>query len=143
VPFADRVVALVMPQRMGVALFTLFSALAIALASVGIYGVATYVASLRTREIGIRIALGATTGAVRRMVLAQGARPIVAGILAGLAMAIYAGRLAEAFLLNVSPMDPLTFVSVPLTIAAIALVASYVPARRASRIEPVQALRDE
>jgi predicted permease len=143
VPFADRVVALVMPQRMGVALFTLFSALALALASVGIYGVATYVASLRTREIGIRIALGATTGAVRRMVLVQGARPIVAGILAGLAMAIYAGRLAEAFLLNVSPMDPLTFVAVPLAIAAIALVASYVPARRASRIEPVQALRDE
>jgi ABC-type antimicrobial peptide transport system permease subunit len=143
VPFADRVAALVMPQRMGVALFTLFSALALALATVGIYGVATYVASLRTREIGIRIALGATTGAVRRMVLVQGARPIVAGILAGLAMAIYAGRLAEAFLLNVSPMDPLTFVAVPLAIAAIALVASYVPARRASRIEPVQALRDE
>jgi putative ABC transport system permease protein len=145
VPFADRVAALVMPQRLGVVLFTLFSALALALAlaTVGIYGVATYVASLRTREIGIRIALGATTGAVRRMVLVQGVRPIVAGILAGLAMAIYASGLAEAFLLNVSPLDPLTFVTVPLTIAAIALFASYLPARRASRIEPMQALRDD
>jgi len=143
VPFADRVATLVMPQRMGVALFTLFSALALTLATVGIYGVATYVASLRTREIGIRIALGATTRAVRRLVLVQGARPIVIAILAGLAMATYASRLAEAFLLNVSPLDPLTFATVPLTIGAIALVASYLPARRASRIEPVQALRDE
>ena len=86
---------LVMPQRMGALLLSLFSALALALATVGIYGVATYVASLRTREIGVRMALGATAQAVRRMILAQGARPVAAGILVGLGLALYASRLAR------------------------------------------------
>jgi putative ABC transport system permease protein len=141
--FDEAIAQLTMPQRMGVTLFTLFSALALALATVGIYGVATYVAALRTREIGVRIALGATRTTVRRLVLRQGARPVIAGILVGLALALWAGRAARAFLVEVSPLDPVTFVTVTVLLGAVALAASYLPARRASRIEPVVALRDE
>ena len=141
--FEGRLQRLVMPQRMGALLLSLFSALALALATVGIYGVATYVASLRTREIGVRMALGATAEGVRRMILAQGARPVAVGILVGLGLAIYASRMARTFLVDVSPFDPLTFVTATGVLTLVALLASYVPARRASRIEPVQALRDE
>ena len=141
--FEERVRDLLMPQRMGVALFTLFSALAVALATIGIYGVASYVAASRTREIGVRVALGATTGAVRRMILLQSIRPVIIGIAAGLALATYSSRAAKAFLMDISPFDPLTFSAVTILLAVIALVASYLPARRASRIEPVVALRTE
>ena len=142
-PFEDRVASLVMPQRMAVTLFTLFSALAVALAAVGIYGVATYVSAMRTREIGVRMALGASRAAVRRLMLMQGAPPIAVGILVGLALALYAARAATTFLVDVDPMDPLTFVSVTVLLASIALAASYIPARRASRIEPISALRED
>jgi putative ABC transport system permease protein len=143
VPFEQRIAGLAMPQRMGVTLFTLFSAIAVALSVVGIYGVATYVATLRTREFGVRLALGAPRPAIRRLVLVQGARPVVGGIIAGLLLALYAARSARAFLVDVSPMDPLTFAAVPVILAAVALAASYIPARRASRIEPIRALREE
>ena len=143
VSFAERIEGLSMPQRMGATLFALFSALALALATVGIYGVATYVAALRTREIGVRMALGATRTAVRRLVLLQGTWPIAIGIAAGLALALYASRAASTFLVDVSPLDPLTFGAVTALLAAVALAATYLPARRASRIEPVAALRDE
>ena len=141
--FEDRIAGLTMPQRMGVTLFTIFSALALALATVGIYGVATYVAALRTREIGIRMALGATGSAVSRLVLLQGAWPIAGGLLIGLALALYASRMASAFLLGVSPMDPLTFAAVTGLLASVAGAASYLPARRAARTEPIVALREE
>ena len=141
--FEARVATLVMPQRLGVLLFTLYSALALTLATVGIYGVASYVAALRTREIGLRIALGASGSAVRRLILREGARPVVAGITIGLALALYASRLVEAFLHGVNRFDPLTFTTVPLLLAAIALGATYIPARRASRIAPVDALRQD
>ena len=141
--FDETLEALTMPQRLGVTLFTLFSAIALALATIGIYGVATYVAALRTREIGVRIALGATRTAVRRLILQQSAWPIVAGIFVGLAGALYASRAAQAFLVDISPVDPVTFALVPLFLALVALAATYLPARRASRIEPVAALRDE
>jgi putative ABC transport system permease protein len=141
--FDEAIAQLTMTQRMGVMLFALFSALALALATVGIYGVATYVAALRTREIGVRIALGATRTSVRRLVLREGARPVIAGILVGLALALYTARTARAFLVEVSPVDPVTFVAVTVLLGAVALAASYLPARRASRVEPVVALRDE
>jgi putative ABC transport system permease protein len=143
VPFEQHVAALVMPQRMGVVLFTLFSTLATALAAVGIYGVSSYVASMRTREIGVRVALGATRAAVRRMVLIEGARPVLIGMACGLLLALYATRLISAFLLDVSRFDPASFVGATLLLAVIALGASYLPAWRAARIEPVAALRDE
>jgi putative ABC transport system permease protein len=132
-----------MPQRLGVTLFALFSAIALALATIGIYGVATYVAALRTREIGVRMALGATRSTVRRLILQQSAWPIAAGILVGFAGALYASRAAQAFLVDISPVDPVTFALVPLFLALVGLAATYLPARRASRIEPVAALRDE
>ena len=141
--FDEAVRGLVMPQRMGVALLGFFSTLALALATIGIYGVASYVSALRTREIGIRMALGASAGRVRRMMLTQGALPIGLGIVLGLAAALYASRLVQAFLLNVSPFDPLAFAGATGLLVTVALAASYVPAYRASRIAPVQALRDE
>jgi putative ABC transport system permease protein len=141
--FEEAVRGLVMPQRMGVALLGFFSTLALVLATIGIYGVASYVSAMRTREIGIRMALGASAGRVRRMMLTQGALPILLGILTGLGAALYASRLVQTFLLNVSPFDPLAFAGATVLLATVALAASYVPAHRASRIAPVQALRDE
>jgi putative ABC transport system permease protein len=142
-PFADRIAALLMPQRMGLLLFAFFSAIAIALATVGIYGVASYVAALRTREIGVRVALGASPASVRRMMLWQATRPVAAGIVAGLALALSLGRTVQAFLIDVSPFDAPTLAVVTATLAAIALVASAVPARRAAAVDPVRALRYE
>jgi predicted permease len=141
--FDETLETLTMPQRLGVTLFALFSAIALALATIGIYGVATYVAALRTREIGVRMALGATRSTVRRLILQQSAWPIAAGILVGFAGALYTSRAAHAFLVDISPVDPVTFALVPLFLALVGLAATYLPARRASRIEPVAALRDE
>ena len=141
--FEEAVRGLVMPQRMGVALLGFFSTLALILAAIGIYGVASYVSALRTREIGIRMALGASAGRVRKMMLTQGALPIAIGIATGLGAALYASRLVQAFLLDVSPFDPRAFAGAAGLLAVVALAASYVPARRASRIEPVMALRDD
>ena len=140
--FDERVAVLLMPQRMGVTLFALFSALAVTLAAVGIYGVASYAAATRTREIGLRIALGASQQSVRRLVIADGARPVMFGIVIGLGLALYGSRSVTAFLYGISRFDPLTFVTVPVALAAIALAATYIPARRASRIAPVDALRE-
>ena len=142
-PFSDVTAELVLPQRMGATLFTLFTAIALALVTVGIYGVASYVATLRQREIGVRVALGATASAIRWMVLWQGAIPIGAGIVAGLAGALYASRVTGAFLVDVSPWDPVTFGCVTLLIVLVAAAANYLPARRAGRIDPIQALREE
>ena len=141
--FDEAVRGLVMPQRMGVALLGFFSTLALILAAVGIYGVASYVSALRTREIGIRMALGASAGSVRRMMVSAGAVPIALGVAAGLAAAFYASRLVRTFLLDVSPFDPLAFAGATAVLVVVALTASYFPARRASNIAPMQALRQE
>jgi predicted permease len=141
-PLSDRVARLVMPQRMGVTLMGFFSALALVLAAVGIYGVASYVASLRTREIGIRMALGATRGEIGRLMLRETAVPVAIGITAGLCLALWAGQLAASFLMDVSPRDPLALAAAVSLLAVVALVASYVPARRAGRLDPQIALRD-
>ena len=141
--FAWRVRQLVMPQRMGVTLFAVFSALALTLAAIGIYGVASYVAALRTRELGIRIALGADRARIRALVLRQGAIPIAAGVASGLLIAAIGSRFAAAFLRGVPPRDPLTFAAVAALLAAIALVATWIPARRAANLDPIRALRAE
>ncbi len=142
-PFAERVRGLLMPQRLGVTLFLFASSLALTLAVVGIYGVARYIATTRTREIGVRIALGATRRGITMMVLAEGARPVAVGIIAGLAVALASARFLRAFLLGVGPLDPVTFAAVTLLMATIAAAATYLPARRAARVEPVSALRTE
>jgi predicted permease len=142
-PFSEHVRDLVMPQRMGVMLFGLCSLLALSLATIGIYGVASYVATLRRREIGIRMALGADGRAIGRLVLRQGLAPVVAGIFTGLLLALWAGRLASGFLYEVLSSDPITFTAVASLLGVVALAASYIPARRAARIDPVSALRHD
>jgi predicted permease len=142
-PFEEIVGNLVMPQRMGATLFGIFSVLALTLAAVGIYGVASYVAALRTREMGIRVALGAARADIRTLVLRQGLTPVWVGIAGGLLLAYWAGRAATTFLYGVSATDPLTFGAVVLLLAVIALGATYAPARRAAAVDPVRALRYE
>jgi predicted permease len=143
VPFDERVAALVMPQRMGVTLFGSFSVLALALAAVGIYGVSSYVAALRTREIGIRMALGSDRRAVIALMIRQSVRPIAVGLFAGAALALWAGPVAAAFLYDVGPHDPFTLAAGATLLFVLALLAAYVPARRAARVDPVHALRVE
>jgi ABC-type antimicrobial peptide transport system permease subunit len=141
--FAWQVRELVMPQRMGATLFGVFAALALTLAAIGIYGVASCVAQLRTREIGIRIALGADRARIRALVLRQGAMPIAAGIAAGLVLSAAGSGIASVFLRGVSARDPLTYCAVAALVAVIATAATYVPARRAAATDPIRALRVE
>ena len=141
-PFAWRVRQLVMPQRMGVTLFAVFSALALTLAAVGIYGVASYVTTLRTREIGIRIALGADRTHIRTLVLRQGTTPVATGLVVGVALAALGSRLVGTFLRGVTAHDPVTYTAVAALLALVAIVATWVPARRAARLEPMSALRE-
>jgi predicted permease len=130
-------------REFSVMLLGLFAALALVLAAVGLYGVLSYVVSQRTGEIGIRMALGAQSGEVRRLVLVQGMKPALAGILAGLLGAAYGTQLLRSLLFGVSPGDPLTFVAVPLILLAVAAIACLIPALRATRIDPTMALRQE
>ena len=115
--------------------------IALLLGVVGIYAVIAYVAAQRTREIGIRLALGAQIGDVRKMFLRHGAQLTAAGIALGIVAALGLTRGMSTLLFGVSPMDPMTYVAVPAVLAAVALVSTYLPARRASRVDPVIALR--
>jgi putative ABC transport system permease protein len=143
VPFSEHVRELVIPQRMGAMLLTLFSALALSLAVVGIYGIAVHAAELRTREIGIRLALGAEQGDIRRMVLSHAVVPTLWGIPAGVGLAVWAAQFARVFLHDVSPHDPWTFATVAGLLVALGLAATWMPARRAARLDPVAALREQ
>jgi len=129
--------------RMGAALLGLFGLLALVLASVGIYGVLSYSVTQRTSEIGIRMALGAQSRQVLELVLGQGMLLASAGILAGILIALPATRLASTLLYGVAYWDPITYVAISLILMAVALLACYIPARRAARIDPLVALRFE
>jgi putative ABC transport system permease protein len=124
-------------------MFTAFAVIALILAAVGVYGVIAYSVSQRTREIGVRVALGAQRINVLALILGQGALLAAAGIGIGLAGALGVTRFLRAMLYGVSPFDPASFVAVTLVLSAIAFLASYVPARRAARVDPVEALRQE
>ena len=128
-------------ERFNTLLMTVFALSALALASIGIYGVMAYAVQQRTREIGVRMALGAEPGVVRRMVVLQGMRLAAIGVVLGVAGAYGLARYMRNFLFGVEARDPLVFLGVPLLLAVIALVAVWVPAARASRIDPLGALR--
>ena len=119
------------------------SPLALVLAAFGLYALITYLAAQRTREIGVRIALGATRAHVLRLVLGDGALPVVVGTTLGVAGALALGRVLESQLFGVTPVDPVTYLAAPLMLAAVALLAGWLPARRALRTDPVRALRVE
>lgn len=129
--------------RAGAGLFTIFGLLALGLAVVGIYGVKAYSVARRTREIGIRMALGAQRKAVLWLILREGLTMIAAGVLLGLLFAIGIGKVVSSILFQVSPLDPFAFTFAPALLALAAVLATWLPARRATRITPMEALRNE
>jgi predicted permease len=128
-------------SRMAATLLTVFGLLALLLAAVGLYGVVAYAANRRVREIGIRLAMGAQGHQIRRHIMREGAAMVMIGLLLGLGGAIACTRLLESFLFGVTPLDPLAFAGAAGLLAIVALLANYLPARRASRISPMSALR--
>ncbi len=122
-------------------LLAIAALVALLLASVGIYGVLSYVVGRRTNEIGIRMALGARAAEVSRMVVRQGGAVVLIGLAIGVIGALALTRVMEAILFNVSPTDPVTYIGVTVFLLAIGLLATYLPARRAAEVDPVEALR--
>ncbi|HME05783.1 MAG TPA: FtsX-like permease family protein, partial [Bryobacteraceae bacterium] len=131
------------PARIAAIMLSAFGILALVLAATGIYGVMAYAVSRRTREIGIRMAIGATQAQVLKSVARSAATLIGAGLVLGLGMALGAGRLLERILYGVKPSDPVTFAIVFAIMLGVGAIATFVPARRATRIDPMQALRQE
>jgi putative ABC transport system permease protein len=130
-------------QRFNMLLLGAFAALALILAGVGIYGVMSYTASQRAHEIGIRMALGGQRRDVLRLIVGDGARLTFAGILIGIVGALGVSRLMASLLFEVKPTDPAIFAAVAILLAVVALAACYIPARRATRTDPMVALRNE
>ncbi|HEX2188844.1 MAG TPA: ABC transporter permease [Longimicrobiaceae bacterium] len=139
----EQVGAALLPQRLAGRVLGLFGGLALLLAAVGVYGVLAYAVAQRTREFGVRMALGARSGDVLRLVLGRGLVLVGLGLALGLPAAWAAARLLGGFLLGASPSDPAAFMAAPLLLGAVALLASWLPARRATRVSPMTALRSE
>lgn len=129
--------------RFNLLLISAFAMLGLALAAIGLYGVVAFVMTQRTREVGIRVALGARPADVLRLLILEGMRPVVAGVLVGVLMDIGATRVLRSMLFGVTPLDPVSLAGAAAMLAAIALLACYLPAQRALRIDPLAALREE
>ena len=142
-PISDHLEQAVFAQRIAATLLGIFGALALTLAAVGLYSVMAYAVSQRTHEMGIRLALGASPAELRRMVVASGMKVAAIGLVIGVAGAVAVSRLLTSLLNGVSPTDPLTFAIVLITLATVAFIAALVPARRASLVDPIVALRYE
>ena len=127
--------------RVGAIMFAVFGLLALVLAAVGLYSVIAYNVTQRTHEMGVRVALGAQAGDVTRLVVREGLRVVVPGVALGSVIALLAGKWIAPLLFDVSPKDPPVMVTVVLTLLAVAVAASWLPARRASRVDPNEALR--
>jgi predicted permease len=139
----DDMRIVLLPAQLGAGLLGVFGLLALLIASVGIYGVTSYSVAQRTREMGIRAALGATARDLVRLVVTQSMRVVVVGAVLGLLLALAAARLLTTQLYGVSPRDPLTFLAMPAFLLCVALAATFIPARRATRVDPADALRAE
>lgn len=140
----DQIIAsLLAPRRFRMLLLGLFAMLALVLAAVGIFGVISYSAAQRAREIGVRMALGAQRSDVFRMIVGQGLKLAIVGVVIGIGGALALTRFLSSLLYGVKPTDPLTFIAVSLVLTAVALLACYIPARRAAKVDPMVALRHE
>ncbi len=140
---SDNMAVVLFPVRMGAALLTAFGLLALSLSAVGVYGVIAYAVSRRTREIGIRIALGAGANDVLGMVIGQGMKVVVVGVVLGMLGALALSSLLGSLLYDVSTLDPVAFLGTAAVLLLVALVANYIPARRGARVDPMVALRSE
>lgn len=137
----DRIGQSLTTRRFSTLLLASFAVLALALAAIGIYGVVAYSVTERTHETGVRVALGARKRDVLAMAMRQGLRATAIGIAAGIAAALAAARVIGSLLYGVAWTDPVTFTGIPLLLAVVAVIACYLPARRATRVDPLQALR--
>jgi putative ABC transport system permease protein len=142
-PATDMVASSMAQLRFRTMMLGLFAGMALALAAIGLYGVMAYAVGQRRNELGLRMALGADAGDVIRLVLGDGLIPVAAGIAAGLLCAGALTRIMSTLAIGISPLDPLTFTAVPLLLACVACAACYIPARRATKVDPVTALRHE
>jgi ABC-type antimicrobial peptide transport system permease subunit len=140
---ADMVNSSLAPRRFVVTVLGVFAGLALLMAVIGLYGVISYAVTQRTQEMGVRMALGAEPAEILRLVLSQGVRLACAGAAIGLVVSLIASRLLRNQLFHVSSFDPLTFTLVAAVLIGAALAASYIPARRATRVDPLVALRHE
>jgi putative ABC transport system permease protein len=142
-PMTEVVAGAASTPRFTGLLLGLFATLALTLAAIGIYGVLAYLVSQRTREIGIRMAIGADRTAVLGLVISRGLWLALGGVAVGLAVSFVVARFVGSLLYQVQPIDPVTFVAVPVVLTIVALIASAVPARRAMQVDPMTALRTE